>query len=292
MSISTTEAEATDPDTEIADGDFHYLRELVRAKAGIELEENHQYLVESRLPPIARQHSLSGITAVMRRVRQKVDPELEIDVIDAMTTNETSFFRDQHPFADLTEHLIPELLEAKAPGDPLTIWCAASSSGQEPYTLAILLNENFPELVNSRQVKIVATDLSRTMAKRTAEGRYSQFEMNRGLPAKYLVKYFEQDGREWVISSDLRNLIETDEVNLLESWAVVPRCDLVLLRNVLIYFSTETKQEILGRIRTEILRPNGYLMLGSSETLINLDEHYEKRRMEKGSVYRQTSVAR
>jgi len=289
MSVTTADTAPFNPATDIAADDFEYLRVLVRAQSGIELEENHQYLVESRLPPIARQHSLSGITDVMRRVRQKTDKELEIDVIDAMTTNETSFFRDQHPFTDLTEHLIPELLETKAPGDPLTIWCAASSSGQEPYTLAMLLNENFPELIRHRQVEIVATDLSRTMARRTAEGRYSQFEVNRGLPAKYLLKYFEQEGREWVISQDLRDLIRSDEVNLLESWAPVPRCDLVLLRNVLIYFSTETKREILRRVRTEVLRPHGYLMLGSSETLINLDEHYEKRRMEKGSCYRPLS---
>jgi len=289
VTATATDTAPFDDKTDIGADDFEYLRVLVRTQSGIELEETHQYLVESRLPPIARQHSLSGISEVMRRVRQRGDKELEIDVIDAMTTNETSFFRDQHPFADLTEHLIPELLDAKPPGEPLTIWCAASSSGQEPYTLAILLNENFPELVRNREVKIIATDLSRTMAKRTAEGRYSQFEVNRGLPAPYLLKYFEQDGREWVISDDLRDLITTDEVNLLESWAPVPRCDLVLLRNVLIYFSTETKREILRRIRTEILRPYGYLMLGSSETLINLDEHWGKRRMEKGSCYRPES---
>ncbi len=279
-------ANPTDTDAGIGTEDFEFLRKLVRSESGIELEENHQYLIDSRLPPVARQHNLAGIGEVMRQVRRSRDKELQVDVIDAITTNETSFFRDQHPFEDLTEHVIPEIIEANAPGTPVTIWCAAGSSGQEPYTLAIMINESFPQLVRDRQIKIVATDLSRTMIKRTEEGRYSQFEVNRGLPANLLLEYFEQDGREWVIRQDLRDMIQTSVVNLLEPWPTVPRCDLVLIRNVMIYFSPDTKREILRRIRTEVLRPGGYLMLGSSETLINLDDNYQKQRMDKGSFYR------
>ncbi|NOX31797.1 MAG: protein-glutamate O-methyltransferase CheR [Actinobacteria bacterium] len=279
-------ANPTDTDTGIGTQDFEFLRKLVRSESGIELDQNHQYLVDSRLPPVARQYKLAGIGEVMRQLRRSRDKKLQVDVIDAMTTNETSFFRDQHPFEDLTEHVIPKIIEANPPGTPVTIWCAAASSGQEPYTLAMMINESFPELVRDRQIKIVATDLSRTMIKRTEEGRYSQFEVNRGLPASLLLDYFEQDGREWVIRQDLRDMIETSVVNLLEPWPTVPKCDLVLLRNVMIYFSPDTKREILRRIRAEVLRPGGYLMLGSSETLIGIDDNYEKHKMDKGSIYR------
>ena len=286
MSMSTTEAGPGVTKSVIGEAEFQYLRDLIREKSGIELDDKHQYLVESRLPPVAGQHGLDDVTAVVLRLLQTNDKDLEVDVIDAMTTNETSFFRDHHPFTELTNHVIPELLEARAPGHPLTIWCAASSSGQEPYTLAMLLNEGFPELVRDKQIRILATDLSRTMVKRTAEGRYSQFEVNRGLPAKLLLTYFEQEGRDWLVRKDLRDLIQTDVLNLLGSWPSVPRCDLVLLRNVLIYFSLETKQEILRRIRTNVLRPGGYLMLGSSEMLINVDDKYEKCRRDNSSCYR------
>ncbi len=271
--------------TGVTPADFDFLRGIIRDKSAIELDDGKEYLVDTRLAPVARQHELDGVAELVKKLRAGGAAALEIDVIDAMTTNETSFFRDRHPFKDLTEHLIPELLEDKKPGEPLTIWCAASSSGQEPYTLAILLHESFPELVQQRRIRMVATDLSPTMVKRTAEGRYSQFEVNRGLPAPFLLTYFEQEGRDWVARSDLRAMIEASELNLLHSWTGIPRCDLVLIRNVLIYFSIPTKKEILDRIADEVLKPDGYLMLGSSETTLNITDRYETRRFDRGSCY-------
>lgn len=275
----------TSTTTGISPGDFDYVRALLRDKSAIELSDGKEYLVDTRLAPVARQYDLDGIEALVKELRAGGVQSLETDVIDAMTTNETSFFRDRHPFKDLTEHLIPELLEGKGPNEPLIIWCAASSSGQEPYTLAILLNESFPELVRERRIRLVATDLSPTMVKRTEEARYSQFEVNRGLPAPYLLTYFEQEGRDWVVRSDLRAMIEASELNLLHSWKQVPRCDLVMIRNVLIYFSIQTKKAILDRIADDILRPGGYLLLGSSETTMNITERYETRRFDRGSCF-------
>lgn len=281
MTVSETQSPTLSAD------DFAFLQALLKRKAGIEIAEQQAYLVDSRLPPVARAHELENPPDIISALRATPPSgsELETDVIDAFTTNETSFFRDHHPFEDLTNHIVPELLEKISPASRLTIWCGASSSGQEPYTLAMMLSEKFPELVAARRVRIVATDLSRTMVSRTKEGRYSQLEVNRGLPAPLLLKYFEQDGREWVARPELRNMIETHIVNLLDPWPVVPTCDLVLLRNVLIYFDTDTRRDILTRIATDVLRPEGYLLLGSSETVLNLDVPYKTRRFDRGSCY-------
>ena len=181
---------------------------------------------------------------------------------------------------------MPELLANRNPAATIRIWCGACSSGQEPYTLAMLFNEHFPELVAARRVRILATDLSRTMVARSNEGRYSQFEVNRGLPAPMLIKYFDQVGRDWQAKPELRDMVEAKECNLLERWPMVPKSDIVFLRNVLIYFSAETKTTILERIRTEVLNPDGYLFLGSSETTLNLPTHLKAMRFDRGQCYR------
>lgn len=284
MTISETSADTSTPT--IAPADFAFLQALLKRVAGIELAERQDYLVDSRLPPVARAHELPDASSIIAKLRHGIDTELKTDVVDAFTTNETSFFRDHHPFADLTEHVIPEILAARGPADRLTIWCAACSSGQEPYTLAMILSETFPELIDSKRVRIVATDLSRTMVSRVKEGRYSQLEVNRGLPAPLLLKYFEQEGRDWIARPELRDMIETRTINLLEDWPGIPRCDLVMLRNVLIYFADDTRREILTRIAHDVLKPDGSLFLGSSETVLNLNVSFETRRFDRGSCYR------
>jgi chemotaxis protein methyltransferase CheR len=265
--------------------EFAFLRGFLLEKCAIQIEPGQEYLVDSRLSPVARQYQLPDIPAVIAQLRAGTSAALANDVIDAMTTNETSFFRDQHPFTDLVDHVIPDILAKKGPAATLTIWCAACSSGQEPYTLAMLLHENFPHLVSQRRVQILATDLSPTMVKRTQEGRYSQFEVNRGLPAKLMVTYFEQTGRDWTVRADLRSLILAKPMNLIAPFAGIPRCDLVLIRNVLIYFPTEVKKNILDRIASGVLTPDGYLMLGSSESLLTVGVDYETRRFERASFY-------
>ena len=264
--------------------DLDALRAFVRAASGIELDEGKEYLIESRLAPVVRQHGLADIAELVTLIADTTRRDLRCAVVDAMTTNETSFFRDNHPWNALADSIIPDVL---AGGDgSLTVWCGASSSGQEPYTLAMLLVDRFPDLVRSGRVRIVATDLSPTMVARTAEGRFSQLEVNRGLPATSLLEHFTQAGRDWVASDRLRSMIEVRQLNLLERWADVPRSDLVLLRNVLIYFSLETKQDILRRIRTNVLAPHGYLLLGSSETTLGVDTAYESRTFGRTICYR------
>ncbi len=284
--MTVSETQTPERTKSISSADFAFLQALLKQKAGIELAERQDYLVESRLPPVARQYDLPDPASIIAKLRGAGDRELEIDVIDAFTTNETSFFRDHHPFDDLTNTIIPEILENRRPTEQLTIWCGASSSGQEPYTLAMILSEAFPDLVARRGARIVATDLSRTMVGRVKEGRYSQLEVNRGLPAKLLLKYFEQEGRDWVARPELRGMIDAKILNLLEPWPSIPRSDLVLLRNVLIYFDTDTRRGILTRIAKEVLKPDGYLLLGSSETILNLNVPYKTRRFDRGSCYR------
>ena len=287
MSLSALSSTATaGSESELAPGDFDLLRRLLLDRAGIVLEASQEYLADARLPPVARQHGMAGIGDIITAIRSGRHRELEIDVVDAFTTNETSFFRDSHPFDDFVRVVMPELLAQRAPTATIRIWCGACSSGQEPYTLAMLLSEHFPDLVSSRRIKILATDISRTMVARTNEGRYSQFEVNRGLPAPMLVKYFEQSGRDWQAKPELRDMIDAKECNLLEPWPMVPTCDIVFLRNVLIYFSTDTKTDILERIRTKALQPDGYLFLGSSETTLNLATHLKAMRFARGQCYR------
>jgi len=264
--------------------DFAYLRQVVRDRSAIVLDESKDYLVENRLRPLMREHKVDSLRGVVERMRREPHGALANAVIDAMTTNETSWFRDIHPFNSLPE-VVGEILASKPAGAPLTVWCAASSSGQEPYTVAMVINEKFPELAAGHRLRIVATDLSPTMVQRTKSGRYTQFEVNRGLPARFLVRYFQQDGKDWVISRDIRNMVEARELNLVESWGGLPRCDLVMIRNVLIYFSMDTKRAILGRIRKDVLMPGGFLFLGSSETTLNVDDAYVRRDFGKSFCY-------
>lgn len=275
--------------TDLAPEDFAFLRDLVRRDSAIELEDGKEYLVTTRLSPMVRTHGLSSIGDLVGVLRREPFSPLRGEVIDAMTTNETSFFRDVHPFTALEHAIIPTLLEGSGPLDPFRVWCGASSSGQEPHSLAMLVSEKFPQLIPTR-FRIVATDLSPSMVARCTAGRYSQFEVNRGLPARSLVRHFEQDGTEWVLRPQIRDLIETRTLNLTESWVGIGRCDLVMLRNVLIYFSLDTKREILRRIRRDVLKPGGILMLGSSETTLNIDDEYVRREHER-TVFYQTPTS-
>lgn len=286
MTATTTAAGGVTSKVTMDPADFATIARFVLDRSGIVLSEGQEYLVESRLAPLARHQQLDGVAGVAAALRSRPPAALQAAIVDAMTTNETSFFRDRHPFDAMADKVIPELLTARRRDDDITIWCAAASSGQEPYTLAMILHERFPALLASGRVQILATDLSPTMIARMAEGRYSQFEINRGLPAPLLVTYFEQVGRDWVIRQDLRNMVEARELNLLASWSGVPRCDIVLIRNVLIYFSVEVKQQLLRRIRDEVLRPDGYLFLGSSETTLNIDAGYVAERHGRATYYR------
>lgn len=268
----------------LSPADFQFVSTLVRQRSAIVLEPEKAYLLEARLSPLARNEGFASIDAMVAQMRAQPYNGLHRKVVEAMTTNETSFFRDVHPFETLRQWVLPELLRNRAGERVLNIWCGAASSGQEVYSIAMTLREHFPELAHWR-VSIVATDLSREMILRCREARYNQLEINRGLPANLLIKYFERADMDWRIREDVRRMIDFREMNLAGNWAGLPVCDLVFLRNVLIYFDDATKRQILGKVRG-LMRPGGYLFLGSSETTLNLDSRFEQVKFDRTLCYR------
>jgi chemotaxis protein methyltransferase CheR len=267
----------------ISEADFNYVREFVYQKAAIVLEDSKAYLVESRLQPLAKKEGFASLGELIEQLRAQRTNGLHWNVIEAMTTNETYFFRDIHPFELLRQHVLPELIKKRFQERKLHIWCAAASSGQEPYSILMILREHFPELA-SWHINLVASDISRQMLERCGEGRYSQLEVNRGLPASLLIKYFQKIGTEWRIKDELRSMIHRLQMNLAEPWPALPPMDVIFIRNVLIYFDHETKKQILGWLR-KILKPDGYLFLGGAETTLNIDESFKRAQIDKGAYY-------
>jgi chemotaxis protein methyltransferase CheR len=268
------------------DPDYTYIRDLVRERSAIVLEPSKAYLIESRLTPLARSEGVGTLQQLVTRLRRDRCGVLERKVVEAMTTNESSFFRDHHPFDALRHDILPELRDRRLGVRALNIWSAGCSTGQEPYSIAMVLREHFSDLALGWRVRILATDLARRVLDRARAGAFSQLEINRGLPAALGVKYFRREGLEWVAHDSLRQLIEFREMNLVEPWPALPAMDVIFLRNVLIYFDTETKKTILRQVR-RVLRPDGYLFLGAAETTLNIDESFERVRLEKvGGCYR------
>jgi chemotaxis protein methyltransferase CheR len=263
--------------------DFEFVCRLVRERSAVVLEEGKEYLVESRLAPLARQLQFGSVGDLIGRLRWSPDDGLHTRVIEAMVTTETSFFRDLHPFEGLTTAVVPELIRARKGERQLNVWSAACSTGQEPYSFVIMLRERFPELTDWR-VNVLATDLSTEVLRRAREGRYNQIEANRGLPAALLLKYFHQRGTTWELREDIRRSVEFREMNLARPWPALPKMDIVFLRNVMIYFDVETKKTILGRV-ARLLRSDGYLLLGGAETTLNLDVSFHRAGNIKGGFY-------
>ena len=264
--------------------DFDYIAQLARSQAAIVLEPGKEYLVENRLAPLAAREGFASLALFIGQMRsQNVVNGMHHRTIDALTTNETFFFRDFHPFEALRKYILPNLIEQRAAARQLTIWSAACSTGQEPYTLAMLIQEHFPQL-RDWKVTILATDLSPTVLKVAAEGAYSQFEVNRGLPAAYLIKHFTKQGDRWHINPELKKYLQFRAMNLIEPWPMLPPFDLVFIRNVMIYFDVDTKKTILKRVRNCLL-PHGYLFLGTSETTVNLDASYQPVTFDKTVAY-------
>jgi len=264
--------------------DFDYIRNLVRQEAAIVLDPGKEYLVESRLHTLARKENFESPDHLIQQLRNGSHNGLHRKVIDAMTTNETSFFRDFHPFEVLRTSILPELLARRRSERQIHFWCGAAATGQEPFSMIMLLAEHFPELLQW-DFRFLATDLCNDVLARARSGRFSQLEINRGLPASLLVKYFSRHGADWEFSADLRRRVDFRELNLAKDWSPMPPLDLVFLRNVLIYFDLETKKAILGKIR-RCLRPDGYLLLGGAETTFNVDENFERVAFEKTACYR------
>lgn len=264
---------------------FDFISELIRKKSAIVLEKSKGYLVESRLAPVAREFGFENLEVLVSELRKPTAHSLVQKVVDAMTTNETSFFRDLHPFQALKTTILPDLIEKRGRQRTLNIWSNACSSGQEPYTLAMSIKEHFPELASWR-VRLIGSDLSSKILARAAEGVFTQTEVNRGLPMQLLLKYFAKDGIQWRIADELRKMIEFKPLNLIESFpSSLPKMDVVFLRNVLIYFSPETKTAILNKVLAT-LAPDGYLFLGGAETTMNLNVRFEKQLIGSAVCYR------
>jgi chemotaxis protein methyltransferase CheR len=267
----------------MTDLEFNFIRRLLRERSAIALEPGKEYLVETRLAPLLRQLELNSIGELIAQLRDQPDARLHRQIVEAMVTTESSFFRDHHPFETMRKVVFPELIERRRNERRLNIWCAASSHGQEPYSIALLLWEHFPEL-SQWKVSLLASDLSREALARARAGRFNQIEVNRGLPAALLVKYFEQHGTDWQLLPVIRNMVEFQEINLAQPLPALPSMDLVLIRNVMIYFEAATKKAILGRV-ARLLRPGGYLLLGGAETTYNIDDSYHRVESLKGGFY-------
>ncbi len=262
--------------------EFEFLRKFLKERSGLDLSVDKQYLVESRLQPMARRMGLSGLDMLIQKIRSG-SAAVADEVVDAMTTNETFFFRDKIPFELLRDVAIPELLAARANRRSIRIWCAAASTGQEPYSIAMVLKELGAALAGWR-VEIVATDISPTVLEKSRSGMYSQFEVQRGLPIQYLVKYFKQIGDMWQINPDLRAMVQYRSFNLLQDFAGLGRFDIIFCRNVLIYFDQDTKVSIFSRLARS-LEGDGYLMLGAAETVVGLTDAF-KPYQERRGLYR------
>jgi chemotaxis protein methyltransferase CheR len=265
------------------DRDFSVVRKLLQEQCAIVLDAGKEYLVETRLAPLAQLLNLNSVEELIAQLRRETGNGLQRQIVEAMVTTETSFFRDRHPFEALRKFVLPELIEQRRKERSLHIWCAACSTGQEPYSLAMLLREHFPELAGWR-VSLLASDLSQQVLERAKTGNYSQFEVNRGLPAALLIRYFEQHDTDWQLKPVIRDMVQFCEMNLAETWPVLTPLSLVLMRNVMIYFDIPTKKSILDRV-ARILRPGGYLLLGGAETTFNIHDSYRRVEPLKGSFF-------
>lgn len=256
---------------------------MLREQCALALETGKEYLVSARLTPIVHKHGLETISQLIDELRRAGSNGLQMEVVEAMVTTETSFFRDIYPFETLRKTVLPRLIELRRSERQLNIWCAASSSGQEPYSIAILLKEYFPEL-SSWRVNLSATDISCEMLQRSRAGRYSQVEVNRGLTTELLNKWFRQEGAFWQLDDRIRDAITYTQMNLAQAWPSMPMWDLVLVRNVMIYFDNDVKKSILGRVG-RVLRKDGYLLLGGAETTFNLDDSFARAEALKSGFY-------
>jgi len=252
--------------------DYEYLRKLLKDQSGLDLSADKQYLIESRLLPLSRKAGLAGISELVQKMKAG-STALTTQVVEAMTTNETFFFRDKTPFDHFRDSIMPEILRARASRKSVRIWCAAGSTGQEPYSLAMCLKEMSAALSGWR-VEIIATDLSQEVLEKSKAGIYSQFEVQRGLPIQFLVKYFKQTGELWQINADIRAMVQHRQLNLLHDFSQLGTFDVIFCRNVLIYFDQDTKIKIFNRL-AKATEADGFLVLGAAETVVGLTDVFK-----------------
>lgn len=252
--------------------EFETLRAFLKARSGLSLTPEKRYLVESRLSGVCNRFMIDGLSRLALEIKNGRTPALEKAVVEAMTTNETFFFRDKVPFDIFKDNLLPRYIKDRSSSRRLRIWCAASSTGQEPYSIAMLLNEASAR-ISGWQVEIVASDISADVLQKAKDGVYTQFEVQRGLPPEFLSRYFTQVGDNWQISQQIRSMVDFREVNLIHDFSSLGQFDIVYCRNVLIYFDLPTKVDVLARL-AKALAPDGSLVLGASETVIGVSDAF------------------
>jgi chemotaxis protein methyltransferase CheR len=252
--------------------DYDFLRKALKQRSGLVLSADKQYLVESRLLPIARKAGFGNLGELVAALKRGDTDALMTTVVEAMTTNETFFFRDKTPFENFRSAVLPALLGSRRASRTIRIWCAAASTGQEPYSLAMALKEVEGSVAGWR-IDIIATDLASGMLAKAQAGIYSQFEVQRGLPIQLLIKYFAKVGDMWQIAPEIRAMVKFKQLNLLADFSALGTFDLIVCRNVLIYFDQETKIGLLNRLG-RITASDGYLVLGAAETVVGLTDSF------------------
>jgi chemotaxis protein methyltransferase CheR len=270
-----------------SDNAFAYLRKLIYDNSAIVLEPDKRYLLEARLGPMLTRERLASFDELVARLNGSNAGPLRQRVLEAVTTHETSFFRDLHPFDLFRKTVVPRLLNERSGSKRINIWCAASSTGQEPYSIAFIIKECGLQL-GGWTVDFTATDLSEEVLSRARSGLFSQLEVNRGLPVPMLIKHFDKVGLDWQVKPDLRKMINFRKINLVEAWPTMPEMDVVFMRNVLIYFDVATKKRVFDRL-ARIIRPGGYLFLGSVESTHGLTEQFQPIQVGKAICYQRIS---
>ncbi len=269
--------------------DFDYLRKLLKDRSGLVLSAEKQYLAESRLLPVARRHALAGLTELVAMLKTAENGRLAVEVVEAMMTNELFFFRDKIPFDQFRDTIMPALMAARERERRIRIWCTAAATGQEPYSLAMIL-KGMGAMLAGWRVEILATDLASEVLEKAKAGVYSQFEVQRGLPIQQLVKYFSQVGETWEIAPEIRAMVTFRPLNLLNDFSPLGNFDLVFCRNVLIYFAQDTKIAVLNRLARQI-PADGFLVLGAAETVVGLTDAFKPMPERRGLYMRNVAPA-
>jgi len=268
--------------------DLSFVSRLVHEEAGLVVGPGKGYLVEHQLVPLARAAGVETVGEYVALLRHRCGPRDVVAVVEAMTINETSWFRDREPFEAVVETVVPELLTRDSGRLGLTVWSAACSSGQEPYSLAMLMADHV--MTRGREVEIIASDISGPMVERTSLAHYSQHEIGRGMPESMLGRHLHREGARWQVSPRIRSMVRARRINLAVPFPPLPVFDLVFLRNVLIYFDVATKRSVLHRVR-QVLSPQGYLVLGAGESTLGVDDQWARMQVGRATLHRPLSRA-
>ena len=252
---------------------FSYLCQVVKESSGLVLDENKRYLVETRLPTVAKTFGCETLDRLIESLKGPMSLKVRSEIVEAMATPETFFFRDKHPFDQFKSYVLPRVMEKKGHQKNISVWCCASSSGQEPYSIAMIFDELQQTLLKDWRCNILATDFSTKILQKAQEGIYSQFEVQRGLPIQYLMKHFTQDGQRWLLKDSLKRMVTFKNHNLMNNPMMFGKFDVIFCRNVLFYFDLETKRKVLDFLYSA-LNPGGMLFVGSAETTVGVSEKF------------------